>query len=175
LILLKAVPPRRRQDAGHTLRSTRMSEHRITLNWQREGATFERGNYPKDHRVRYLGGQTLDVSAAVSYGGNAALADPEQLLLSALSSCHLLTFLAVAANRGYVVDSYSDDAQCEIGKNAEGVTAVVWAQLRPSIRFSGDKRPAGDEFEKLHERAHRACFIGQSLRTEVSIEAEMLD
>ena len=55
-----------------------MSDHRITLNWQRGNATFERGSYPKDHEVRYLGGQTLGVSSAAAYGGNAALADPEQ-------------------------------------------------------------------------------------------------
>ena len=152
-----------------------MNEHRITLNWQRGDAAFERGNYPKDHQVGYLGGQTLGVSAAASYGGNAALADPEQLLLSALSSCHLLTFLAVAANRGYIVDQYLDDAECEIGKNSEGVTAVVWALLRPSVRFSGELRPSVEEYDKLHERASRACFVGQSLKTDISIESKLVD
>ena len=152
-----------------------MSEHRITLGWQRGDATFERGNYPKDHQLRYLGGQTLGASAAADYGGNAALADPEQILLSALSSCHMLTFLAVAAKRGYVVDEYSDDAECEIGKNSDGLTAVVWALLRPSVRFSGDKRPGLEEYDKLHERAGHACFVGQSLKTEVTIEAKLVD
>lgn len=151
-----------------------MSDHRITLNWQRSDAAFERGNYPKDHQVRYLGGQTLAVSSAVAFGGNAALADPEQMLLSALSSCHLLTFLAVAANRGFIVDSYADDAECELAKNAEGVMAVTVATLRPSVRFSGDKQPTAEEFDKLHERAHKGCFIGQSVKTEVRIEARML-
>ncbi|MBL0028429.1 MAG: OsmC family protein [Rhodanobacteraceae bacterium] len=151
-----------------------MSDHRITLNWQRNAAMFERGNYPKDHQVRYLGGQMLGVSSAAGYGGNAALADPEQMLLSALSSCHLLTFLAVAANRGYVVDEYLDDAECELGKNAEGVTAVVSATLRPSVRFAGEKRPDAEEYVKLHERAHRACFVGQSLKTDVRIDARPL-
>lgn len=152
-----------------------MSDHRITLNWQRGNATFERGSYPKDHEVRYLGGQTLGVSSAAAYGGNAALADPEQMLLSALSSCHMLTFLAVAANRGYVVDAYLDDAECELGKNAEGVTAVVSATLRPSVRFSGDKQPSAEDYDKLHERAHKGCFVGQSLKTEVRIESRLAD
>lgn len=152
-----------------------MSEHRITLNWQRDDATFERGNYPKDHQVRYLGGQTLGVSSAVAFGGTAALADPEQMLLSALSSCHLLTFLAVAANRGFVVEQYLDDAECELGKNAEGVMAVLTATLRPSVRFGGDKRPTAEELEKLHDRAHKGCFIGQSVKTEVRFEPRQLD
>lgn len=146
-----------------------MADHRITLNWQRNEATFERGNYPKDHQVRYLGGQTLGVSAAAAYGGNAALADPEQMLLSALASCHMLTFLAVAANRGFVVDQYLDDAECELGKNAEGATAVVRATLRPAVRFAGDKQPDAEEYAKLHERAHKGCFVGQSLKTEVRV------
>lgn len=152
-----------------------MTDHRITLTWQRGDAAFERGNYPKDHQVRYLGGQTLGASSAAAYGGNAALADPEQILLSALSSCHMLTFLAVAANRGYVVDQYSDDAECEIGKNIEGATAVVWALLRPAVRFSGELRPDVAEYDKLHERAGRACFVGQSLKTEIAIEAKLVD
>jgi organic hydroperoxide reductase OsmC/OhrA len=146
-----------------------MSDHRITLNWQRNDATFERGNYPKDHQVRYLGGQTLGVSAAAAYGGNAALADPEQMLLSALASCHMLTFLAVAANRGFVIDQYLDDAECELGKNAEGATAVVRATLRPAVRFAGDKQPDAEEYARLHERAHKGCFVGQSLKTEVRV------
>ena len=152
-----------------------MSDHRITLNWQRNGASFERGNYPKDHAVRYLGGQTLAVSSAAAYGGNAALADPEQMLLSALASCHMLTFLAVAANRGYVVDQYLDDAECELGKNAEGATAVVTATLRPAVRFSGDKQPSAEDYDKLHERAHKGCFVGQSLKTDVRVEPRRLD
>ena len=147
-----------------------MTDHRITLDWERNDATFERGTYPKDHRVRYLGGQTLGVSAAVSFGGNATLADPEQMLLSALSSCHLLTFLAVAANRGFIVDAYADDAECELGKNAEGAMAVVVATLRPTVRFAGDRQPTDAEFRALHDRAHQGCFIGQSVKTEVRIE-----
>ncbi|MBK7043252.1 MAG: OsmC family protein [Rhodanobacteraceae bacterium] len=152
-----------------------MSDHRITLNWQRHDAAFERGNFPKDHQVRYLGGQTLAVSSAVAYGGNVALADPEQMLLSALSSSHLLTFLAVAANRGFVVDEYLDDAECELGKNAEGAMAVVSATLRPTVRFAGDNQPNAEEYAKLHERAHRGCFVGQSLKTDVRIDARPLE
>src|SRR5690606_17187939 len=102
LIELKASTASIRHAHRATIGANSMSDHRITLNWQRNDATFERGNYLKDHEVRYLGGQTLAVSSAAAYGGNAALADPEQMLLSALASCHMLTFLAVAANRGYV-------------------------------------------------------------------------
>jgi organic hydroperoxide reductase OsmC/OhrA len=147
-----------------------MKEHRVQLVWDRSGGPFERGNYVRDHRLKFDGGQQLGASAAADYGGNATLADPEQLLVSALSSCHLLTLLAVAANRGYVIDRYEDDAIALLGKNAEGQTAVIEAVLRPRIHFAGERVPDVEELQRLHERAHKACFIANSVRTEVKVE-----
>jgi organic hydroperoxide reductase OsmC/OhrA len=149
-----------------------MSEHRIALRWQRAGLPFERGNYSRDHRVRFQGGQEIGASSAADYGGNPELADPEQTLLAALSSCHMLTFLAVCANRGYVLEHYEDDALCTLGKDAEGRIMVDAATLRPRTQFSGANVPAADDLERLHERAHRACFIANSVRTAVRIEPQ---
>jgi organic hydroperoxide reductase OsmC/OhrA len=146
------------------------SEHRIELNWSRDGGPFERGNYPRDHVVRFAGGQTLRNSAAAGvYGGNPAASNPEELLLAALSSCHMLTFLAVAANRGYVIDSYHDEAVALLDKNAEGRMAVVKAVLAPKVRFAGDRQPGAEDYAKLHERAHAACFIANSVKTTVEL------
>ena len=147
-----------------------MSEHRISLEWSRNGGAFARGNYSPDHLIRYAGGQTLHGSPSSSYMGNDAYADPEQLLLSALSACHMLTFLAVCANRGYVVDSYVDDAVAVLDRNADGKMAVVKATIAPKVTFSGDKQPASDEYAKLHERAHQACFIANSVKTQVEVK-----
>ncbi len=149
-----------------------MSEHRVKLVWVRENAPFERNNYSRDHRVVYSGGQSVDASAAAGYGGSDSRVDPEQQLLGALSSCHMLTFLAVAANRGYVIDRYEDDAVAELGKNAEGQTAVTTATLRPRIHFAGQSVPSSEDLSKLHDRAHRACFVANSIRTVVKIEAQ---
>lgn len=146
-----------------------MSEHRIGLEWSRNGGPFARGNYSADHLIRYAGGQTLHGSPATTFGGNDAYADPEQLLLSALSACHMLTFLAVAANRGYVIDSYHDEAAALLDTNADGKKAVVKAILAPKVVFSGDKQPNADEYAKLHERAHAACFIANSVKTTVEL------
>ncbi|MGA9334564.1 MAG: OsmC family protein [Rudaea sp.] len=147
-----------------------MAEHRITLEWSRNGGPFERGNYSPDHLIRYEGGQTLHGSPSSEYGGNDAHADPEQLLVSALSACHMLTFLAVAANRGYVIDTYTDSAQAILGKNVDGKIAVVKAVLAPKVAFSGDKSPNADEYAQLHQRAHSACFIANSVKTEVELK-----
>ena len=146
-----------------------MSEHRIGLEWARNGGPFTRGNYSPDHLIRYAGGQTLRGSPSSSYMGNDAYADPEQLLLSALSACHMLTFLAVAANRGYVVDSYQDDAVALLGKNADGKMAVTQATLSPRVVFSGEKQPSADDYARMHERAHAACFIANSVTTKVDV------
>jgi organic hydroperoxide reductase OsmC/OhrA len=148
-----------------------MAEHRISLDWSRDGGSFERGNYAKNHVIRFDGGQTLrNSSAPGDYGGDASESNPEELLLSALSSCHMLTFLAVAANRGYVIDSYHDDASAELGKNADGKMAVVKATLAPKVAFSGDKRPNADEYAALQARAHAACFIANSVKTQVELK-----
>jgi organic hydroperoxide reductase OsmC/OhrA len=148
-----------------------MSEHHIDLEWAREGGPFARDNYNRDHTVRFSGGQSLRTSAAPGvYAGNPEASNPEELLLAALSSCHMLTFLAVAANRGYVIDGYTDAATATLGKNADGKIAVVMATLAPKVTFAGDKRPTAEEYAKLHERAHHACFIANSVKTQVEVK-----
>lgn len=146
------------------------TEYRIELRWSRDGNPFERGNYPRDHTVRFAGGQILHNSAAPgAYGGNPTASNPEELLLAALSSCHMLTFLAVAANRGYIVDAYHDTAVATLDKNAEGKMAVTKALLAPIVRFASAHQPSADEYKALHDRAHAACFIANSLRTVVEL------
>lgn len=147
-----------------------MAEHRIELEWSRNGGPFERGNYSPDHEIRYAGGQTLHGSPASEFGGNDAHADPEQLLASAVSACHMLTFLAVCANRAYVIDNYTDDAEAILGKNADGKMAVVKVVLAPKVEFSGEKRPNPEEYAQLHQRAHSACFIANSITSEVELK-----
>jgi organic hydroperoxide reductase OsmC/OhrA len=146
-----------------------MSEHRISLEWSRNGGQFARGNYSPDHLIHYAGGQTLHGSPSSAFMGNAAYTDPEELLLSALSACHMLTFLAVCANRSYVVDSYNDAAIAILEKNAVGQMAVTRAILAPKVTFSEGKQPSAEEYSALHERAHKACFIANSVKTQVEL------
>lgn len=146
-----------------------MSEHRTALAWQRGDGPFERGNYRREHRLRFERGQQLTNSAAPGYGGIGDATDPEELLLAALSSCHMLTFLALCANRGYTLDRYDDDAVATLDKNADGKFAVTLAVLNPRTQFSGDRIPDAAEISTLHERAHANCFIAHSIRSEVQI------
>jgi organic hydroperoxide reductase OsmC/OhrA len=146
-----------------------MSEHRARIQWARSGKAFTYETYPRQHRWRFGGGAELDASSAPEYLGDAALPNPEEALVAAISSCHMLTFLAVAARKRFAVDSYEDDAVGHMEKNEDGKLAVTRCELRPRIVFSGERRPTPDEIAKLHESAHHACFIANSVRTEVTV------
>ena len=96
--------------------------------------------------------------------------DPEEALVAALSSCHMLTFLYLAQKQSFVVDSYDDDAVGVMTKNERGKLFVSQVTLRPRIVFSGAKRPSDAELVELHHHAHEECYIANSVLTEVVVE-----
>jgi len=147
-----------------------MSEHRVQVTWQRGGIDFGYESYPRDHRWRFEGGVEVPASAAPAFRGDPKRVDPEAAFVAALSSCHMLTFLAIASRKRLVVDAYEDDAVGFLEKNAAGKLAVARVVLRPRVRFA-DAPPAAEAIADLHERAHRECFIANSVRTEVAVEA----
>ncbi|MHC4219882.1 MAG: OsmC family protein [Planctomycetota bacterium] len=147
-----------------------MSEHRVTVLWERGGRDFTYEVYSRDHTWDFEGGAAISASAAPGYRGTPDLVDPEQAFVASLSSCHLLTFLALAAKKRFVVDSYTDTATGYLGKNEDGRLAVTKVELRPTIQFAGDKQPSYEELTELHERAHDLCFIANSVTTAISVE-----
>src|SRR5512132_2810497 len=126
-----------------------MSEHKATIKWSRDGKDFAYKTYPRDH-VWSVSSNEIPASAAPAYLGNPNRVDPEGALVAALSSCHMLTFLALASNKGFVVDSYVDDAIGHLEKNAAGKMAITRVELRPQITFSGTKQPAAADLDWLH-------------------------
>jgi len=146
-----------------------MSEHKATIVWNREGKDFAYKTYSRDHVWRFENGVEVPASAAPAYLGNPERVDPEGALVAALSSCHMLTFLAVAAHKGFVVDSYEDHAVGMLEKNVQGKLAITRVELRPKIAFSGPKTPSAADMEWLHDKAHRECFIASSVTTEVRV------
>jgi organic hydroperoxide reductase OsmC/OhrA len=146
-----------------------MSEHTATLAWTRGDAAFTYETYSRDHRLVFENGLETLASSAPAYAGNPKALNPETLLVGALASCHMLTFLAVCAKRGYVVERYEDSASGRLDKNAEGRMAITHITLRPKVAFSGEKQPTAEELERLHERAHANCFIANSVRAEVEV------
>ena len=146
-----------------------MSAHTATILWARDGADFGYRNYPRDHVWRFDNGIEVLASAAPAYLGNAQRVDPESAFVAALSSCHMLTLLALASNQGYLIDRYEDHATGHLEKNANGKFAVTRVDLKPKIAFSGPKLPTAADLERLHDKAHRECFIANSVTTEVHV------
>lgn len=146
-----------------------MSEHRATIEWERGPAEFKYASYPRDHTWTFEGGIRVDASAAPGYLGNPDSVDPEESYVASLSSCHMLTFLALAARDGLVVDRYRDAAVGYMGRNADGKMAVTRVVLRPKVSF-GFPVPSPEALGKLHEIAHGECFIANSVRTSVAVE-----
>ena len=148
-----------------------MSEHKAKIVWVRNGADFSYKTYPRDHVWRFENGVEIAGSAAAAYLGNPQRIDPESAFVAALSSCHMLTFLALASNKGFIVDSYEDAAVGHLEKNASGKLAVTRVELHPKIVYSGAKQPNDSDLEWLHDKAHRECFIANSVTTEVKVIA----
>ena len=147
-----------------------MSEHRATIAWRRTSGSFDYDAYNREHEWSFEGGVRIPASAAPDFRGKPDHVDPEEAFVAALSSCHMLTFLAIAARKRLVVDAYDDDAVGHLEKNAEGKLAVTRVVLRPRVQFGGDGPPPDDELAQLHDKAHHACFIANSVRTEVTVE-----
>ncbi len=139
------------------------------MKWARNGADFGYKNYSRNHVWLFQNNSELHASAAPAYLGDRSRVDPESALVAALSSCHMLTFLALASNKGFLVDSYEDKAVGFLDKNANGRLAVGRVDLHPEIVFGGDSQPTQTELSWLHEKAHRECFIANSVTTKISI------
>ncbi len=142
----------------------------IDLKWKRTSEfTYELLN--RNHTIIFSGNQTLNNSAAPDYLGNADMSNPEELLVSALASCHMLTFLAVASKSGYIIENYEDLARAHLEKNEEGRLAITIIDLNPVIIFGGEKKPTAEQLKSLHEKAHRNCFIANSIKSIVNIHS----
>ena len=147
-----------------------MSEHKVTVAWQRDGSDFTVDRFKRAHEWRFEGGVTVPGSSAPGYGGDPDLVDPEEAFVAALSSCHMLFFLALSAKRGILVDHYDDDAVGVLQKAPDGKTWMTDVTLRPRIVFADGHQPSDAEVDKLHHRSHELCFIANSVKTHVAIE-----
>jgi organic hydroperoxide reductase OsmC/OhrA len=150
-----------------------MSEYKATLSWRRQTSDFAYDSYNREHTWTFDGGTTVRASASPAYKGDSTCVDPEEALVAAVSSCQMLTFLAIAAKKRFVVDSYTDEAVGLLEKDSDGKLALTKIILRPRIAFSGEKRSTEQELEQLSQAAHDACFIANSIKSQVVIEAEI--
>ncbi|MFT5814002.1 MAG: organic hydroperoxide reductase OsmC/OhrA [Psychroserpens sp.] len=152
-----------------------MSEYFAKINWARASdENYIDNKYSRGHEWVFDGGITVQASSSVHvvplpYSVEANV-DPEEAFVASLSSCHMLFFLSVAAKRGYVVDSYVDDAVGVMEKDNDGNISMSKVTLRPYVQFSGDKKPTMEQLEKMHHQSHEQCFIANSVKTEIVTE-----
>jgi organic hydroperoxide reductase OsmC/OhrA len=148
-----------------------MSEHHAKIAWQRTSADYTYMTYNRAHDWRFTG-TTVAASAAKDYRGDPDRVNPEEALVASLSSCHMLTFLAIAAKRKLSLDSYVDDAVGFMEKNEAGRLAITRVILRPKIAWTSGVTVSSTDLEQMHHEAHEGCFIANSVTTKITVESQ---
>ena len=151
-----------------------MSTYTATIRWTRKGeGDFTKGQYSRAHSWEFDGGLTVPASPSPHIvpapWNDPSGVDPEEAFIASLSSCHMLFFVDFARRAGFVVDAYVDEAEGVLDKRADGKMAMTRVTLQPHITW-GCTHPDKAAIADLHHRAHEACFIANSVNTEVKIE-----
>jgi organic hydroperoxide reductase OsmC/OhrA len=154
-----------------------MSTYTATVRWQRQpNEDFADNRYSRRHEIAFDGGAVLAGSSSPSVVplplSDASAVDPEEMFVASLSSCHMLWFLSLAAGRGLRVDSYVDAASGTMARNAARQLVMTEVLLRPRVRFAGEQQPTADVLQALHHAAHEACFIANSVKTDVRVQPQ---
>ena len=142
----------------------------INLVWELNNDIFSPGKYSTYHNIKINDKINIHADSASSYGGSVDNMNPEQSLAASLSSCHMMTFLALAAKMNWPVSGYTDNAVATLGKNSKGKMSVTNIELNPKITFSKEFSVDEKKMKEVQERAHRYCFIANSLSDEVKIK-----
>ncbi len=147
-----------------------MSSFSAQVSWERKNAPFRGGQYSRGHQWSFDGGQIVPASSSPHIvplpHSVAANVDPEEAFVAALSSCHMLFFLSLAAEGGLIVDSYLDEATGVLEKS-EGAMRVTRIDLHPRVVYANEV-PKLEIEQSLHHRAHDMCFLANSVRTVVT-------
>ncbi len=151
-----------------------MATHNATIRWfASPGEDFAKGQYSRAHSWNFDGLANVAASAAPHVvpmpWADPDAVDPEEAFVASLSSCHMLFFLDFARRAGVIVTSYEDEAEGVMEKGEDGRVRITRVTLRPRIVFGGDA-PGADALDGLHHQAHEACFIANSVTSEVVVE-----
>ena len=152
-----------------------MSEHTATIRWQRGEHPFAKGRYSRRHEWQFDGGAIVPGSSSPHVVrepfSDASAVDPEEAFVASLSSCHMLWFLSTAAEQGFVVDSYDDESSGYMREDDAGRFSIAEVVLRPRATFGGEIKPTREQLDEMHHVAHDKCFIANSVKTDIRIEA----
>ena len=146
-----------------------MSKITIDLVWELGDGKMTPGKYSNKHEIIFTPNIKIVGDSAPDYKGSELNTNPEQTLAASLSSCHMMTFLALAAKMNWPVVSYKDNAIATLGKNSKGQMSITKIELNPKVVFSKKFVVESNEIKKVQDRAHRYCFIANSLSDEVKV------
>jgi peroxiredoxin-like protein len=146
-----------------------METFKIELKWKNDSIDLNYENFNRNHEIQLSKDQHILASAAKTYLGDESKTNPEELLASALASCHMLTFLAICAKLKIVVTHYTDDAVAILDKNDEGKLAITKIILHPEIKLINNVIIEHEKLISLHDKAHKNCFIANSIKCAVEI------
>ena len=150
-----------------------MSTYTAKIIWNSDSPeTFTKNRYTRGHTWKFDGGVTVPASSSpdvVPRFSVEAAVDPEEALVASASSCHMLSFLYVAAKAGFNVESYEDYAVGEMATTDTGRQWISKITLDPQIVWIGDA-PTADELATLHHEAHEVCYIANSIKSEVVVK-----
>ena len=153
-----------------------MSSYKAIIKWNRNSPDFLKGKYSREHTWTFDGGAVVPASSSPSVVpvpySNPANVDPEEAFVASISSCHMLTFVYMAGRQGFQIDNYEDEAVGTMIKNEKGVPWMNLVTLHPKIAYGGEKRPSPAEVQHLHHLAHEQCYIANSIKTEVVVQAD---
>ena len=152
-----------------------MSEYTAQLHWERAAhESFADSRYSRRHRLRFDGGAEVPGSSSPQVVplpmSDAGAVDPEEMFVASIASCHMLWFLALAAQQGFRVDRYEDEATGTMARNLGGRLAMSVVTLRPRVAFGGERQPDRGQLLALHHQAHESCYIANSVKSEVRCE-----
>ena len=145
-----------------------MSQLSISLEWILQEEELKPDSFSKNHKI-LINDNLFNAGSAPEYGGKVNELNPEQSLAAAISSCHMMTFLALAAKMRWPVKSYKDTAHAFLGKNSKNKMCVNKIELNPSILFNNNFSVSKEEMDKMQDRSHRYCYVANSLSDEVEI------
>jgi organic hydroperoxide reductase OsmC/OhrA len=148
-----------------------VSEHRAHIVWENETDSLRYEDYRREHAWTFpKSGIVVQATAAPKYRGRLEAVDPEEALVAAISSCHMLTFLAICARRNVVVRRYDDEAVGWLAPNEHKRLAITRVTLKPKVVFAAGQQPDAETLAKIHEESHQQCFIANSVHTAITVD-----
>lgn len=151
-----------------------MTQFEANIAWERGAQPFTDNRYSRAHEWHFDGGLSVPGSSSPHSVplpmSDPGAVDPEEALVAAVSSCHMLFFLSIAAQRGFIVDSYRDHALGTLARDGDGKMAMTRIVLAPAIVFGGQRQPAQADLDAIHHSAHDKCYIANSIKSEVIVQ-----